>query len=271
MKPMLPKEHGAWGMVMLPAVAGLAVAGFGSAAGWLALAMVFFAYLLRAPLEALAKGRREASTWRWLAGYGAVTGLAAAGLVFGFDRLAWLTAAVWVLPAALVTVLFAALKRNRDVVNELAGAVALPVGGAVVYAAGRDVCDATALGLWLSFALYNALSVPYVRTWVMARRAQKNETYRVAETAARRWAWQGLGLTMALVAGQVSTAAAPGGSWSAGCPPGRESRSACVWRVSARCPSKPWAGSRWPAPRRFRSSWPSSTAREGTDDRWPGN
>ncbi len=203
MKPMLPKEHGAWGMVMLPAVAGLAVAGFGSAAGWLALAMVFFAYLLRAPLEALAKGRREASTWRWLAGYGAVTGLAAAGLVFGFDRLAWLTAAVWVLPAALVTVLFAALKRNRDVVNELAGAVALPVGGAVVYAAGRDVCDATALGLWLSFALYNALSVPYVRTWVMARRAQKNETYRVAETAARRWAWQGLGLTMALVAGQV--------------------------------------------------------------------
>jgi hypothetical protein len=203
MKPMLPKEHGAWGMVLLPALAGLAVAGVGSGAGWLALVMVFFAYVSRAPIEAVAKGRRGPETWRWLLLYLGIAGLCAAGLAFGLLRTAWLTAAVWALPVALLTVLFAAAKRNRDVVNELAGAVALPIGGAVTYAAAANQSDATALGLWLSFALYNALSVPYVRTWVMARRAQKNEAYRAEEQAARRWAWWGLAATIALVAGQI--------------------------------------------------------------------
>lgn len=204
MKPMLPKEHGAWGMVLLPAVAGLGVAGFGHGAGWLALGMVFFAYVSRAPLEALAKGRRDAVTWRWLALYLALALAAAVALVYGLHRAAWLRAAAWIVPAAVVSLLFAAAKRNRDVVNELAGAVALPVGGAVVYAAAMDLCDATALGLWLSFALYNALSVPYVRSWVMARRARKNEQYRSAERAARRWSWLGLAATIALVGGQIA-------------------------------------------------------------------
>ena len=202
MKPLLPKEHGAWGMVLLPAVAGLSVAGFGHGAAWLAAVMVFFAYITRAPLEVLAKGRRDAPTWRWLAIYAGVAGVCAAALLI-MHHTVWLLAAVWVLPVAAVSLVFASSKRNRDVVNEFAGAVALPISGAVVYAAGAERCDATALGLWLSFALYNALSVPYVRTWVMARRAQKNESYRVVEQSARRWAWLGLALTIVLVVGQV--------------------------------------------------------------------
>lgn len=209
MKPMLPKEHGAWGMVMLPALAGLAVAGAGHATGWLALAMVFFAYVARAPIEAWAKGRRNAETRQWLAiDIGVATALAV--LLLALHRTAWLLVAVWVVPAAVVMVIFALLKRNRAVVNELVGTITLPVSAPVVYAAATNQCDARAFGLWLSFALYNALSLPYVRSWMMYRRSQKNPVHKPAWETEVRLSWLGLAISVAAVAWQVRH---NGGPW----------------------------------------------------------
>ncbi|MCC7491975.1 MAG: YwiC-like family protein [Fimbriimonadaceae bacterium] len=175
MRPLLPREHGAWGMLLLPALAGLLLGG-GGAAGWLGLLLVLAAYLLRAPLEAIARGRHDAVVWTWLTIYLAVAVLSTAGLA-ALGRVAWWPVPLVLGPVLALTLWFASRRAGREVLNELVGAIALPAAGLVTYAAAAGRLEAAAIHLGAACALYNAVTVPYIRTWVMARRAFKNEAW----------------------------------------------------------------------------------------------
>ncbi len=209
MRFQVPKEHGAWGMVGLPLAAGLALGGRWDAAAATTVVMVFFAYVARAPLEAFSRGRRDGETVGWLAADVLIACLCAALLLFAWQRTAWLAAVLVLCPALAVTLAFASRRHSRELLNELIGAVVLPVSGLVAHAVAVDRIDRLGLLLWLAFALYNAVTVPYIRTWVMTRRAEKNERF-AAEAAAMRQAaaWSlaaGTALVLALAASGVWT------------------------------------------------------------------
>jgi len=56
----LPREHGAWGMLLLPFVAGIVLGGRWTGPVFIALAAVFLAFVIREPLTVLARQR-----WVW--------------------------------------------------------------------------------------------------------------------------------------------------------------------------------------------------------------
>ena len=78
LKPPLPKEHGAWAMLIVPLVLGWAIA---PAWHWRSLILFVAAlgfFLLRYPLAVLVKTRKRASEdnaywWRWTTIYAGLT------------------------------------------------------------------------------------------------------------------------------------------------------------------------------------------------------
>ncbi|MBI2302788.1 MAG: YwiC-like family protein [Armatimonadetes bacterium] len=207
MKLPLPKEHGAWGMLFLPLLAGLAAPERWHPAALVVVVMVFFAYAARAPLETLARNRAHRPSRVWLAGYAGLALACALGLVLGWHRAQWLWLLTAILPALLVSLAFASSRRSRAVANELLGALLLPVSAAVGYAVMADRVDRGALDLWLPFALYNGATLPYVRTWIMCRRAGKSEEFQAAADRARR------GAVLALLAADLAAVALVAAGW----------------------------------------------------------
>lgn len=162
----LPPEHGAWGFLLEPVVAGLAIAP--SWAGMLLSLGVLGAFLLRQPLKIVyqdrAHGRRYARTAlaeRFAALYAA---LALAGLGGGL----WLAGARVLLPvplaAPLAILLLGSYTRNRgrELVPELAGASAL-AGTATAVALAGGLAAGPALALWAILLGRNVPSILYVR------------------------------------------------------------------------------------------------------------
>lgn len=198
-------------MLFLPLVAGFVVGGRVDAAVPVAALMVFFGYVTRAPAEVVLRGRR--SQLGWLIGYLAVAAALAVVLAGPLDRRAWLAIGVAVAPVAAIALALGAAKRSREVVAELLGAILLPASAALAHAVGREAVEAEGLLLWLAFALYNAATVPYVRTWVYARRAGRNPEYAVSLARVRRAAsatlWTVATVVVALAAARLWPAWTP--------------------------------------------------------------
>ena len=196
MRPPLPKEHGAWGMLFLPLLAALLTAP-GGVAAWLIVPVVFFGYALREPLERTLRGRRDATTLGWLVGYALAAALCATLLVALTARTRWLAPAGAAGLLLLAGALPAAQRRSRSLTAELAGALGLPLSALVgaLAAGGRN-----SLGLYLAFALYNLATVPYIRTWVLARRAERSERYQAEAAFVRRLCLATLALVVPVAA-----------------------------------------------------------------------
>lgn len=166
--PPLPREHGAWAMLLIPLVVALAVAGEWGLQGPLFLGTCLALYVARAPITMLVKSLRETGgppssrPALWLAAYLALA------LAFGLPLL--LTYGKWLLlPWAAVFVLFTTLhlllrkqKMDRTPAGELfaIAGLALTAPGAYYVAKGLEP---TAIYLWVLTTLYSGASVFYVR------------------------------------------------------------------------------------------------------------
>ncbi|MEP7214037.1 MAG: YwiC-like family protein [Acidobacteriota bacterium] len=162
----LPTEHGGWGLLLEPLIAGLAIA-FSLAGCWIAL-MTIGAFLTRQPLKVLVIDRRgmrvneraKVATAFVLA-YGAVfvLGLGGAILTGGFGPL--LPFAI-VLPLAAVQIYFDFSRKSRQLLPELGGAIAISVSiAAIMLAAGTSWT--TAAAFWAIFVARLIPSILYVR------------------------------------------------------------------------------------------------------------
>lgn len=198
----LPPEHGAWGFLLEPLLAGLLIAP--SWAGLSLAAGVVGAFLARHPLKiALAdrvKGRRYARTAAaervalvyCLLG---AAGFAGAVALAGFEVLFPL-----ILAAPLAFVLFASYltNRGRDLLPELAGAVALAVSAASLALAGGEALG-LALALWAILVARDVPSILYVRARLRLERGRPHAPAAV-------WAANGLavaGVLALVLAGQA--------------------------------------------------------------------
>jgi hypothetical protein len=162
----IPPEHGSWGFLLEPLLLGLLVAPTWAGAG-LALAVVG-AFLVRQPLKIALmdhrRGRRYARTRlaeRFTALY-SLPVLIGGGLAVA--RAGWEPLIPLVGGAPLAAILFAgyAQKRGRDLLPELAGALALALCAASIALAGERSAG-TACALWAILAARDVPSILYVR------------------------------------------------------------------------------------------------------------
>lgn len=168
---ILPAEHGSWSWLLVPFLAGIAVARRLDAALLLVLSGALAAFLLRQPATAWlrirrSRGRRsdEGLALGWTVGLGLVAFLCLAGLLaLGHTPLLWLLP-----PVVVMLALYLALARRhraqvRNLWLELAGAVALAATAPAAYVTATGLLDTIAWSLWLVMGLQNGLGVLYVR------------------------------------------------------------------------------------------------------------
>ncbi|HML22953.1 MAG TPA: YwiC-like family protein [Aggregatilinea sp.] len=162
----LPPEHGGWGFVIEPILLGLLVApSWGGLAFGVAVLGVFLArHPLKIAVTDWRRGKRYARTVaaeRVALGYlgAAGAGLIAALLLAGP---AILVPVVLAVPLGIVQLGGTLAGRGRDLVPELAGAVALAAAAASIARAGGESLG-LALGLWAVLAARDVPSILYVR------------------------------------------------------------------------------------------------------------
>ncbi len=162
----LPTEHGSWGFLFEPLVAGLAIA-FSPAAPWIAI-MAIGAFLARRPLQVIVAQRKRSdrelviAASRVLTAFSAVAiaGLAGTVVTGGAAILTplWLAA-----PLAIYQLFVETTGRGRQLRAELAGAAAMPAtAAAMALAAGWEWASAAAL--WAILAARFIPSILYVRS-----------------------------------------------------------------------------------------------------------
>jgi len=162
----MPTEHGGWGLLFEPIVAGLAIA-FSVGGLWIAV-MTIGAFLTRQPLKMLVIDRlgmrvneRARMALLFVGGFGAIFSLGLAGtfLAVGYRPL---LPFAFVLPLALIQIYYDFSRQSRHLLPELGGAVAISGSIAAIALAG-GFSWAAAFGLWGIFVARLIPSILYVR------------------------------------------------------------------------------------------------------------
>ena len=152
----LPNEHGAWGMLFEPLVAGAAVA-FSVSALWISLAVIA-AFLLRQPLKVLMLGLMSgrstphaAAAYKYLYLYATIFVIAGAGAL-AFSPPAVFLPLIIAAPLAAIPIYFDAIGKSRNLFPELAGSVAINSSAAMIALAGGWTL-AGSVALWAILSL----------------------------------------------------------------------------------------------------------------------
>ncbi len=162
---MLPKEHGAWAMLVMPYLLGTLVAGW--RIGWpslLLLTSILTLFTASRPLDLVLRERRSDAAVRLVlyAGLGGAAGLL---LLIGYQRWALLPLAA-VAGAVLGAQLLLRQRRvDRTWPARLVSIAALSATAPAAYYASTGALDNRTLALWLIASLYSGASVFYVRLY----------------------------------------------------------------------------------------------------------
>jgi hypothetical protein len=161
----LPTEHGSWGFLFEPLVAGLAI-GFSSGGVWITL-IVIGAFLARRPLQVFINQRNapaaetKAAALKFVVVYSLASAAGLVGTLLTSDP-AVLLPLVLALPVAAFQLYIESTARGRQLVAELSGAVIMPTSAAsIILADGGGWPFAAAI--WFFFAARFLPSILYVR------------------------------------------------------------------------------------------------------------
>lgn len=180
----LPTEHGAWGFLLEPLVAGLAVA-YSHAAAWIAL-MVIGAFLMRRPLQIFV-AHRLAGQWlpqtdaalKFGVAFSIVFLAGIAGSLAFAERSSLIPFAL-VLPLAAYQVYCDVSRHSRELLPEVTGAVAMSSSAAAIALAGGLPWQSAA-AIWFLFIARLIPSILYVRNRL---RLEKGKDFSVLMPAA---------------------------------------------------------------------------------------
>ena len=164
---LLPREHGAWGMLLQPFAAAAILAGEWTPALAAALLAALTVFLMREPLLVLARQRwvwrepraESAKAWRWLAAEAAIAAACGAYLWSALPRLP--LALLGAVAAAMTLAAVAITLRNRQRSAAFQMAVSAALGGSCLLAAlaatGR--VPGWAWQLWGLLTLHNTAAI----------------------------------------------------------------------------------------------------------------
>lgn len=169
---MLPREHGAWAILIAPILVGLAGApSLSPAAAALFVLGSLAVFLSRTPLQALLAKPRDRQAQGWLAFYAALAAGAFAPLILLLGCWKLLYFAV---PSAVLLVQNLLMNRagkRFSAFNEAAGVFGLCLGAPAAYYAASFQLDARAWSLWLLCSLFFLGPIFYVKMAALQHRA----------------------------------------------------------------------------------------------------
>ena len=176
----LPVEHGGWGFLMVPVVAGMVMAPSG--AGGLVMLAALGAFLLHQPLKIAIKDHlkgkrfpRTAVAERFALIYAALSAVPLAVVLVSVLSRSFLLPLLCAIPLVLVQVWFDAKGKGRELVSELFAAISLgSVASSIAILGGTKIWLAYAL--WFLLALHAVTAILYVRSRL---RLERNEEPRV--------------------------------------------------------------------------------------------
>lgn len=190
MKLLLPREHGAWGILLIPFLTTAAIARRGDAPVVLCLAAIFLAYLARHPLELLlapqikrfyrgaARGSSQHGAGEpeaqagvlsnrallgWFSLYAALGSLAALPLFLVFHRKGLLVLAGVAGGFFLLRVLMLRTRAERSLLGEWLAAPGLALTAPAAWVAATGSLNGTALLFWLLHTLFFSSGIFYVK------------------------------------------------------------------------------------------------------------
>lgn len=207
---MIPREHGAWAMMLVPFAAGVAVAREFNVAVPLFLVACIALFMARYPLGLLWKniGKRQDSgrfkQTAWAALYLGIA-LGSLGLLFLLTgRLFLITLAAPVVLLLSVHLYLQRIRLGRSVGGQLVGIAALSWVAPMSYYVASGRFDSIAIVLWALTFLYSGASVFYVKMKVRQRTANADNRWQQARGLVLY-----LGLVSICLAGLVAVQAAP--------------------------------------------------------------
>lgn len=169
----IPKQHGAWSMLILPFLLGGIVGGWTLshipfAVAWLFVYMgtfFFFQYV---------KQRKKSEELKRTVGIYLLIATTAAVPVFLTEgRLIWFILAM--IPFGLINAYFAKIKDERNVWNDISAVTSFCIGGMASYYLGAKTLDVTLVWMFVLPYLYFLGSIFYVKTMI---REKKSPLYR---------------------------------------------------------------------------------------------
>ena len=159
---IVPREHGAWAMWIVPGVVGAGLAGTGYGISALLMVAVLLLFWARYPLWLWARSRSRTLP------DGAIptmltTGIAGAGIVVGlavaYERWSLFVFAAMVSVALLANIRLVMAGGERSLVGEFIGIASLGLTGPAVYYSATGLLDAQVFAAWLLPALFFGTSV----------------------------------------------------------------------------------------------------------------
>lgn len=181
-KAYLPTQHGAWAMLALPYLLGLAAAASVRPQHALLFACWLLAYLLSYPLLQWIRTRKAERYKHPVLLYGGL--LLPLGVWLAFDAPELLWYALALAPLFLINLYFARANNERALTNDLAAVVMFcSIVFPVVHLGGGDL-QSRALDMFVLSTLYFAGTVFYVKTIIRERNNPRYYAYSLAYHAA---------------------------------------------------------------------------------------
>ena len=180
---IVPREHGAWGMLLVPlatgAAVGLAAGGRASELPWLLLATLSI-FWLRTPVESwlgTTPMRAQSAQERKLVGEAiaaliATSAVAFAGLFWRGQNLQLLWLGLISVKAFAAQVLLKKLGRNTRTLSQIVGAIALTATAPAAYIVVRGTLNTTAVLLWLCNWFFAVNQIQFVQLRIHSARMQ---------------------------------------------------------------------------------------------------
>ncbi|MBQ6459981.1 MULTISPECIES: YwiC-like family protein [Exiguobacterium] len=191
MKWMIPKQHGAWSMLILPFLLGGIVGGWTLAHIPFAIAWLFV-YMGTFFLFQFIKQRKKSQQMlRTVITYLTIATVAAIPVFLSEWRLVWFVLAM--IPFGLVNAYFAKIKDERNVWNDVSAVTSFCIGGMASYYLGARTLDATMVWVFVLPYLYFLGSIFFVKTMI---REKKSVSYRNLS-----WGYHGLLVAVFIVLG----------------------------------------------------------------------
>lgn len=175
---MLPREHGAWAILLAPLLIG-----FFTAPSFSPLAAVLFtlgalaAFLMRTPLQALLARRNDRRALSWLALY---AGLALAGFIPLILILGRWHLLLFALPVSVILAANLAANlhgRRFDAVSEAAGVIALCLTAPAAYYSASSNLGPQAWTLWLLCSAFFLGPIFYIKMAALQHRAAMDSAH----------------------------------------------------------------------------------------------
>ncbi|RHB50144.1 YwiC-like family protein [Exiguobacterium sp. AM39-5BH] len=170
---MIPKQHGAWSMLILPFLLGGIVGGWTLAhipftIAWLFVYMgTFFLF------QYIKQRKKSQKLLRTVVTYLAIASVAAIPVFLAEWRIVWFVLAM--MPFGLINAYFAKMKDERNVWNDVSAVTSFCIGGIASYYLGARVLDETMVWMFVLPYLYFLGSIFFVKTMI---REKKSRFYR---------------------------------------------------------------------------------------------